>query len=327
MFAHEKSVFIKRLCSCKRRSGASNFTQILCQSARWPIRVMPFSSLITPPTSILLVDNGSREPASTLALRGLAVRLTEASGCAVKPVSLLHSSAIDPALLGGQPAEILEPALRVLAAEGQLDVVIVPLFFGPSAALQDYVPERVRHLRQSWPDLRVRLAPCLVDATRTDDQRVAAMLVERVRETAVENKFRQPAVAVVDHGTPQRAVNVVRELVAVQVRELLGDFARRVAACSMERRPGMEFDFNEPMLETLLHSNEFSAGEVMVARLFLQPGRHAGPGGDIEQICAAASVRHPGMKIALTEPLGSHPGLIPILVERLKEGLAAEPIY
>lgn len=287
---------------------------------------MPRPSPNAPPPVVLLVDNGSLEPAATLALRSVAARLAVAAGCAVRPVSLLHSSAIAPALLGGHPAEILEPALRALAADGNLEVVVLPLFFGPSAALLDYVPGRVRHLRETWPGLRVRVAPCLVDAAQTGDQRVAIMLAERVRATAAENNFGWPAVAVVDHGTPQRAVNTVRELVAGQMREALGDFTRAVAGCSMERRPGPEFAFNEPLLGALLETKDFSTGEIIIARLFLQPGRHAGPGGDVEQICRAATARHPGMKIALTEPLGSHPGLIPILVERLEEGQRTKPI-
>jgi sirohydrochlorin ferrochelatase len=37
-------------------------------------------------------------------------------------------------------------------------------------------------------------------------------------------------------------------------------------------------------------------------------------------------VRHPELKIALTEPLGSHPGLAAILAERLEQGLRMEPV-
>jgi len=287
---------------------------------------MPNSPTFPKKPVVLLVDNGSLEPAATLGLRALARRLAETAGCAVRPVSLLHSSAIAPELLDGKPAEILEPTLRALAASGQGDVVVVPLFFGPSAAVLEYVPERVRHLRQLWPKLQVRIAPCLVEAARPDDLRVATMLAERVRATAKANHFVQPAVAVVDHGSPQRAVNAVRELMAAQVREILGNFARNVAGCSMERRAGPEYAFNEPLLATLLDTPEFFSGEVIVVRLFLLPGRHAGPGGDIEQICHAAAARHSGVKIALTEPLGTHPRLIPLLAERLEAGSRAAPI-
>jgi len=277
--------------------------------------------------AVLLVDNGSLEPAATLSLRGLAERLGAVIERVVLPVSLLHSSAIAPERLDGRAAEILEPALRGLAAAGVGEVVVVPLFLGPSGALTDYLPERVRHLRKTWPGLRVRVAPCLVDAARPQDTRVAAMLAERVRESAKSAGFTRPAVAVVDHGSPQRSVNAVRELVTEQVRVLLGGWARMVAACSMERRTGAEYDFNEPLLERLLDAPEFAMGEVVVAQLFLQPGRHAGPGGDVEKICAAAMKKNPGTKIAITEPLASHPGLVEVLKERVKEGRWAKAIY
>jgi hypothetical protein len=94
----------------------------------------------------------------------------------------------------------------------------------------------------------------------------------------------------------------------------------------MERRPGPEFDFNEPLLERLLGTPAFSTGEVMIARLFLQPGRHAGPHGDLEQIAHAAAAHSPGLKIAFTEPLGSHPDLVPLLLERLAQGTQTDPI-
>ncbi len=272
------------------------------------------------------MDNGSLAPAATLALRALAHQLAQAADCPVRPVSLLHSSAIDSALLHNQPAEILEPTLRKLAADGFQEILIIPLFFGPSAALTDYLPVRVRHLRESWPHLRVRVAPCLVDANNPEDKRIAALLADRVRECAAKNNFSCPAVAVADHGTPQPAVNAVRELVARQTRQLLGPFARVVAPCSMERRPEPEYDFNEPLLEKLLDTPEFSSGEVIIARLFLLPGRHAGPGGDLEQIARAAQSRHPKLKITLTKTLGSHPLIIPILRERLEEGFNAIPI-
>ncbi len=276
--------------------------------------------------TVLLVDNGSLEPAATLTLRTLAARLAEVAGLGIRPVSLLHSSTIAPEQLGGQPAEILEPVLRTLAQAGQNEVVIVPLFIGPSGAILNYLPERVRHLRQTWPRLCVRVAPCLMDAAKTEDQRVAAMLAERVRAAARQNNFSMPSVAVVDHGSPERGVNAVRNLVAAQTRALLGKAARTVAACSMERRPGAEYDFNEPRLEKLLTQPEFSAGEVVVARLFLLPGRHAGPDGDIEQIARAAAAKHPQLKLAFTEPLGTHPGLIPLLQERLAQGQKLQPL-
>ncbi len=272
---------------------------------------------------VLLVDNGSLEAGAVRGLRVLAERLGAATGRVVRPVSLLHSSAIAPESLDGRKAEILEPVLRELAAAGH-PALVVPLFLGPSGALTEYLPERVRHLRKTWPGLRVRLAPCLVDLARPEDTRVAAMLVERARAAGEAAGFARPAVAVADHGTPQRAVNAVRELVAAQARALLGDWARTVTGCSMERRAGPEYDFNEPLLERLLDAPNFATppGEVVVAQLFLLPGRHAGPGGDVERICAAAKKKHPGMTVAVTEPLGSHPRLVEVLAERVAGALS-----
>ena len=90
----------------------------------------------------------------------------------------------------------------------------------------------------------------------------------------------------------------------------------RVGVASMERRPGAEYDFNEPLLETLLDQPEWRSGDIVVARQFLLPGRHAGPGGDIERICLEAERRNPGLRLHLTAPLAGHPLLESILAER-----------
>ena len=67
----------------------------------------------------------------------------------------------------------------------------------------------------------------------------------------------------------------------------------------MERRPGPAYAFADPLLENALRDrfDTFAAAKatapdteershllVVVALLFLSPGRHAGPGGDIATI-------------------------------------------
>ena len=71
----------------------------------------------------------------------------------------------------------------------------------------------------------------------------------------------------------------VATLVSQQLGAALGGM--EVTACAMERREGAEYDFNEPMLEAALQTG---AGDAIVALMFLGPGRHAGPGGDIADI-------------------------------------------
>jgi sirohydrochlorin ferrochelatase len=285
---------------------------------------MPTSAREAIPT-ILLVDNGSLEPAATLSLRDVATRLSAALARPVEPVSLLHSSAIPAGELGGQPAEILESALERRLRAGTADFLVVPLFFGPSGALSDYLPRRVAALKIRFPQLQVRLGPPLVDVTEPHDQRMAAILEDRVR-AALPDAGAPPGVILVDHGSPVRAVAGVRDHLAAQLRARLGSAARGVLAASMERRDGPEYAFNEPLLEQALIQPGFDAGPLIVALLFLSPGRHAGPGGDIAQICAAAERHQPALKTVMTDPVGSHPGLIPILLDRIRTGLARPPL-
>ena len=278
---------------------------------------MPFSGRETPPT-ILLVDNGSLEAAATLGLRELAAGLAAAAGAAVEPVSLLHASAVPPAQLGGRPAEILEPALERRIATGARDFLILPLFFGPSNALTDYLPRRLAALQARYPHVRTRIAAPLVEVSDTGDERLAALLERRVRATGLTDGPSPPAVLLVDHGSPAPAVTRVREHLAGQLCARLGRAVRAVRGASMERRPEPAYDFNEPLLERALGSPGFAAGDVVVALLFFAPGRHAGPDGDVARICAAAARRHPGLRVTLTAPLGPDPGLIPLLLDRLR---------
>ena len=90
----------------------------------------------------------------------------------------------------------------------------------------------------------------------------------------------------------------------------------------MERQEGREFDFNEPLLEDLLQEPEFGDG-VIVAPMFFSKGRHAGPGGDIDGICTA-SPSHP---LFLADPIGLHPNLVKLLVQRFHEALPREALY
>ena len=272
---------------------------------------------------ILLVDNGSLEPAATLGLRELARRLAERVGQPVFPGSLLHSHKIPAAQLNGTPAVIVEEFLRAQLAAGESDFLILPMFFGPSRAISEYLPGLVTKLSESQPNLRVRIAPVLHRAGETT---LAKMLADRVRAELTQDFIgTEPVrVAMVDHGSPVPAVAEVRDEIAAQLAQELGDTVAAVAPCSMERRPGAAYDFNEPLLESLLAQAPFNGGPVIVAQLFLQPGRHAGPEGDIAEICARAVTAAPALRIRRTEPLGLHLGMIELLEQRLADVIAAD---
>lgn len=269
-----------------------------------------------------LIDNGSLRSASTLNLRAVAAKLERQSGQAILPVSLLHSSAVDVAELGGEPAETLEPALRRSLREGQENFLLLPLFFGPSRALTESLPKRIAAVRREFPGLRVRLAPCLFDPWEGADLRLAGILRERVEEVLAPDE--QPPVVLVDHGSPTPEVTYVRNFVAGQLAAMLGGRISRLVASSMERRPGPEYRFGDPLLEDVLSRTGFNRGRVVVSMMFLSPGRHAGEEGDVSAICRRAERANPGLEVAMTQLVGDHPGLIPILADRLRQGLREE---
>lgn len=258
----------------------------------------------------LLVDNGSLEPAATLALRKLAARLCGRLGQKVEPVSLLHSSGIDPKLLDGTPAKLLLPVMERRLAANRPEFTLVPLFFGPSLALTEYLPENVARLREKFPRLKVAVAAPLF---ARGDERLARILEEHVAAQLGPEPAR---VALVDHGSPVAAVTAVRDELARQLAARLGPRVAAVAPCSMERRPEPAYAFNEPLLAGLLDSAPWNAGRVIVALQFLAPGRHAGKDGDVAKICRAAEAKHPGLETRPTALVGAHPLLIEILADR-----------
>jgi len=270
-----------------------------------------------------LFDNGSLRPASTLSLRVTARQLAGELGVEVRAVSLLHSSAVDSTGLGGQPAQLLEPALNAfLEGNASAEVVVLPMFFGPSGALTDYVPERLAALAHKFPQARLSLARWLVDVAEPDN-RIAQALVDSARRQIVGENLVRPKVVLVDHGSPQRAVTAVRDFLGRQVQALLGKEAEAVAVASMEKRAGAEFTFNDPLLAERLLTPPFDQGDVVVLLQFLSPGRHAGPDGDIARICAEARRERPELRTHITETIASDQRVIAVLADRYRQALPA----
>lgn len=266
-----------------------------------------------------LIDNGSLRAASTLSLRMIAARLERETGRTVTPVSLLHSNAVDPGELGGVPAEILEPALRRRLEAGERDFLILPLFFGPSFALTRYLPKRLAAIGRNFPRLNVRVASCLAGEREDPDPRLAEILRDRV--LAKLGPDEKPPVILVDHGSPAPAVVRVRDRVAERLGRLLEGRIGEVVAASMERRPGDEYRFADPLLEDVLRRDFPGRGRVILAMMFLSPGRHAGEEGDVAAICRAAAAERPGLQTVRTDLVGDHPELIAILADRLHAAL------
>ena len=111
----------------------------------------------------------------------------------------------------------------------------------------------------------------------------------------------------------------------------------------MERRPAAAYDFNEPTLERLLDgmaarlcdagggdgaTDARPPAHVIVAMMFMLPGKHAGAGGDVATIISTAEERSgratgggAALCGAMTPPLAEHPLIEDVLVDRLHEGM------
>ena len=119
----------------------------------------------------------------------------------------------------------------------------------------------------------------------SNDGCVADILVNMVFAIAKKRSLKAPySVVLVDHGSPTENVNRTRRAVAAQMRIRLAGNASCVVDCSMESRPGKQYAFNQPLLENVFDQGGLDQGDVILAMLFLSPGRHAGENGDIANI-------------------------------------------
>ncbi|MEM6910883.1 MAG: CbiX/SirB N-terminal domain-containing protein [Verrucomicrobiota bacterium] len=269
--------------------------------------------------AIFLIDNGSLRPEATFGLRDLAANLTARVGAPVEAVSLLHSYKIPVEKLAGVPATVVKSRLRELLQEGQTDFVLLPLFLGPSLAVIDFLPLVLREFKEEFPELQATIAEPLAGMdVENPDPRLARMLADHVRAQLENSPDAQ--VSLIDHGTPIEPVNRLRNAVARQLAQELG---QTVQPCSMERRDGPEYAFNEPLLEHLGEIEGFSARTLILAMFFLLPGRHAGAGGDVAEIAEGVIDQGIFHEVKMTPLLGEHPLLLEILEERL---MAACPL-
>lgn len=267
---------------------------------------------------VILADNGSRRAAATLSLRAIAADLADACGRQVHPVSLQHSDVVAADELGGIPAQVLPDFLRRHLELGRRKFVVLPLFFGRSKSLSAFVPEQVEQLTKEFGPFVLRVADVLSPMPQGEPL-LADILADNVTRCCAEMGAEADCVIVVDHGSPLPEVTAVRAKVTMTLRERLVEGVW-LSQAVMERRKGRDYDFNGQMLGDLLDTCVTPGGStvVVLAMMFISPGRHAGPGGDIEAICAEAMTRNPSLRALISPLIGEHPLLIDILKTRLK---------
>ena len=268
--------------------------------------------------SCFLVDNGSLRAEPTLNLRKIAVELGGRLGIPVHPVSLLHSAKVKNEKLEGIQAKLLEDSLKTyIEFLESKPILILPLFFGPSRALTEYIPNIVEKLQRQDASLHIRIANCLINKKDHSAEIMARILLDRIEEVArhVPSSDRLPQVVLVDHGSALQEVLHVRELVSEELKKVTSGGYDFRGGCSMENPKGAEKHNNRLLLDML---NSVSAhAPVILSQLFFSNGRHAGKDGDIENICKDSG--HTG--ISKAQPILNHSLLIDLLTMRALEAI------
>ncbi len=265
-------------------------------------------------TRIILLDNGSVKAAATLQLRKLSAALSEASGTPVEAVSLRHAERIPLQQLNGISASTLAPYLASQLSQGVRHFVLVPLFFARSGALTQYLPQQMEKLEQKFGVFKYTLAD-VVYPLPDGEPRLARTMQSQLGQTSATE------IILLDHGSPDPQVTAVRQHLATQIRSDL-DQRFTLHEAVMERRPGANYDFNGDLLETKIRQlAQQGARDIFLLMQFFLPGRHAGSGGDVEQICQRLQDEFEGLQISLGPLIGFDDALIPILQDRLQSAL------
>ncbi|MBI5691742.1 MAG: hypothetical protein HZC55_16785 [Verrucomicrobia bacterium] len=229
--------------------------------------------------TVALIDNGSLEPAAHQHLREVASRLSNRLRVPVHAVSWKHSDRIPAAELGGRPAWTVDAFLRSRIAAGERDFLLVPFFLSAQGAIGSALRRELEHLQAEAGGFTFAFTEGI--AARGV---VPAIAASRIRDVLTQRRLSAAPIVVVDHGGPSPASAALRDRLAGEIAATLSLPDTRVVAASMEGR-------HPPLLRDTLRQPGLAGQDVVVLPLFLSPGRHAGPGGDIATLCQESPAR------------------------------------
>jgi sirohydrochlorin ferrochelatase len=254
---------------------------------------------------VAVIDNGSLEPAAHRNLRNVAAELSSRTGINVRAVSWKHSDRVPEMALDGVHAWTLASFIRAMFALGQREFVFVPFFISPQGAIGSALFRDLEKLQRELGEF---------DVTFTDGLAAIGVLptivADRVRTCIKARHLTRPPVLVVDHGGPSAESAALRDQLASEIATALGADVASVSAASME-------GVHPPLLSDWLQRDTLVSRDVVVAPLFLSPGRHAGVAGDLRRICQAAPAHS-----HVTELVGTHPLVIDALAGALRTTLS-----
>lgn len=269
---------------------------------------------------VLLLDNGSVRANATLQLRDLSKRLGDKTSQKIHPVSFKHADKIPHDQLNGEPAVIFYDFMNQQLSLGEKDFIILPLFFGNSKALTSSIPDEIKSLKRSFGEFSINISDVIYPLP-LGEPLLCDIIYDHITNTANEHELSLSNTVIVDHGSPVRQVTEVRTHLVDKLQKRFSNDIKLDQAV-MERRSGKEYDFNGDLLEHWLHQKARSGeNSALVSLLFFLPGRHAGHGGDIVEICQSIMNQYPEFKVHISPLICEHPLLVSILETRLKNCL------
>jgi sirohydrochlorin ferrochelatase len=145
------------------------------------------------------------------------------------------------------------------------------------------------------------------DVTRLDTARPATQVcaVNKTRADAPHAPERR-ALLLVDHGSRRSQANALLDEVAALVKQRLG-------AETIVEPAHMELG-TPSIAEGFARCVEQGATRIVVHPFMLAPGRHVSD--DLPRLVTEAARAHQGVAFVLSDPLGTHPGVIDAVVDR-----------
>ena len=276
---------------------------------------MNLNNNVTP--IVLLVDNGSIRADATKQLRILAKKLSVAAKIKVQPVSLRHADKISAELLDGEVAQVFLSFMDEYLLQGERKFIILPLFFAEGRAVTELISNQLLSFQALYTNFTFQVAD-VVYPLPNGEPLLVDMIYDLILKKAEGSPLSKKNIVLVDHGSPQPRVTEVRKHLAKLVQKKLSTTGA-LAEAVMERRKGDEYLFNGELLQDWL-TRKAQAGEksVIVCLLFFLAGRHAGKGGDIDEICRKVEDEYPKFKIAVCPLIAEHKELVSILLARLQ---------
>lgn len=270
--------------------------------------------------SILLIDNGSLKSDSVLAFRQVADALSARLGINVEPISLLHSSKIDSNCLNNIKAKTLRMRFKESVENNEDKIICLPFFLGPSLAITSYIHDLINEIKILKPNLEILVGdPLCGHDINSPDIRLAEILADNINEMFVSQNIYKANIFMVDHGSPIKKMADLRNNVCQQLAGFFNSSKFKIKPCSMERREGEKYNFNEPLLADVLPSKSLGNENLVISMFFLLPGRHAGDGGDVDCILKELDSSNRFKKIIKSKLVGDHKLVQDILEDRFKE--------